>query len=135
MGAINCLTKELFEDTTLALYQVKKCQLDDGFSYKKIKQKTSEDRITITEYFYKNNICFFVNRISGYEEWEFEFQRLYYDRKGDLIQVLSTQPKESSYWPQHNFFYTELIEKEKINYIIDEISSSEMKLDRIFWDK
>jgi len=131
MGAINCLTKELSEDYQFS--DVKKCQLDDGFSYKKIENRNIEKGTTITEYFYKNNICFFVNRFWG-SEGVSEFQRLYYDRNGQLIQVLSTQLNPADI-VNYCYFYTEVIEKEKINYIIDEISSSEMKLDRIFGDK
>ena len=62
-----------------------------------------------------------------------EFGRLYYDRNGELIQVLSTQFAEMDV-ENYCYFYTEVSDKEEIKSIINRIASSEKKLNRILGD-
>jgi hypothetical protein len=131
MGATNCLTKTLSGEDNFS--EVKKCQWEVGYSYKMIEERSIEGGTFRTQYFYKNNICFFVNRYWG-SEGVSGFERVYYDRKGEIIQVLSTQLNQADF-EYFCYFYTEVTEKEKIDSIIDGISSSEKELNRIFKDK
>ena len=132
IGAINCITKEFAEEKSNLYADVKKCQLEDGFSYKKLDYRQIEQGTTITEYFYKSNLCFFVN-VMWMSEGASEFGRLYYDRNGELIQVLSTQFAEMDV-ENYCYFYTEVSDKEEIKSIINRIASSEKKLNRILGD-